>query len=159
MALATESAAASASRLESAANVGDLRAALEQPGARSGIRCGQREPRVALQERQAVEHLRGGREERGLRALTGIVSAVREVDKCELGEPDRFVIAVVDRLKIRPELADRRRRGEVAAVPMQCDEIDAVAALLRAAHELIEPATRIGATGRDRGTAECQPGR
>src|ERR1700749_4838475 len=99
----------------------------EQAQAAVGAVRGQREPGVSLHVGQAVQHVYRGRDEIRLLRLRRELAGT-EVGQAEFGQPDRLVIPVVDRLQVTFQLAHGRTGAEVAAVPVQGDEVDPVAA-------------------------------
>src|SRR5215471_3575208 len=94
-------------RLERAARRGGDGARTEKPGAAVARIGRQREPRVAVYVGQPPQHGGGGGEERRLLMRRGERRGP-EPDERELGEPDRQLVAGVDRLQVAAQLLDGR---------------------------------------------------
>src|ERR1700761_367673 len=121
---------------EGPAGLGGGAVAAEQPEGAVVAVSRQREPGVPLHVGQRVQHGGGIGHELGLLGR-GRERVVAEVGQPELGQPDRLVVPVVNGLDVALQLAGGVGGVEVAAVPVQGDEVDPVAAGRGPAHELV----------------------
>src|SRR5450755_4790722 len=102
--------------LEGPAGGGRHRAVAEQPDAAVGGVRRKREPCVAPYVREPLQHGGGRRDERRLQLWARVGGRGAEPDQRELGEPDRLVVTVPDRLDVALQLTDGGAGREVPAV-------------------------------------------
>ena len=113
----------------------------------------QREPSIPLHEWECLEHLDGLRCELCLLLPARISGRVTPADETVFREPYRKAELMVYGLEKILEAVDSDVDVELLSVPMNAQEIDAIAACVGAIHELFEPAPRQGRIrGRGRAT-------